>query len=139
MFIPDALKDFSLWLSPQSLQAFNKLDILRKGKSTLSCKAPSFEQSEFESLSKGLGNDLFGRGLFALRLYFYQFFREGSLSLDLRESRMSFTQHWKFQVGAINFDFTPEFKKNIIKVYDFYYEKEEQNLKQRLKENQVHS
>ena len=134
IFIPKELKDFSVWLNPKNLQAFNKLEIIKLARHILKNKTKPLSVELQKQLGQDLDESDKSKGIFALRVYFYQLLCNDELSLDLRPSRFSYDDGWRFKGENLAFKFNNDLQQALINTYEIYYENQAHGLGQCLDE-----
>ena len=132
--IPKDLKDFAVWLSPSNLKVFNKLEIISLAKKILSSKADKLDESVQDLIGEGLKNNVCDKGVFSLRVYFYQLFLNEKISLDLRPSRFYYENGWRFKGQNLAFRFDKKLQQALLNTYIIYYENHAEGLQQCLQE-----
>jgi hypothetical protein len=126
--LPKELKDFAMWLNPSNLRAFNKMEVMQLGLKVSRQKAPKPSLPDIHKLGAGLGIDQRSFGIFVLRIYFYQIFKNEMISLDLRRSRFSHSGAWTFLGENLGHQFSPVFIKALQDTYKSYYLNDGQGL-----------
>lgn len=132
MKLPRDFEELSIWLSPDVLKAFDKTDVLVKGVKSFRDHADQIDRTLLQKLSAGL--TIHDRGLFTLRLYFYQLFHREKICLDLREKHFQYRDYWIYSGQSYAYQFSSEFLIALQKTYRCFYLENAAGLDQCLRE-----